>query len=255
VSTYRMYFRTSGKIFGREDLKADDDAAAIRIARVLYDTYSAVSDCLELWQGTRRIFDWPQSHHQKVCLADLIEAHQGVVLDKEETIGKSRWMIARSRRLIEAVDRVKSPVDALGRNANPGSEPAPVHSVIRTGRLVVYLNAQLATVDRRPLHLTNKEYAVLELLSLRKGTIVTREMLLARLYGGRDEPRVKIIDIFVCTLRRKIAEANGGDHHIETVWGRGYVLIDPNWGNRDLFIARFSRAMVKRAGHRAHVPT
>jgi two-component system, cell cycle response regulator CtrA len=98
---------------------------------------------------------------------------------------------------------------------------------IRTGRLVVDLSARLATIDDRPLRLTNMEYAILELLSLRKGTTLTHKMFLDHLYGGMDEPDMTIIKVFVCKLRRKIAEANGGKHYIGTVWGRGYMLNDP----------------------------
>ena len=88
------------------------------------------------------------------------------------------------------------------------------------------------TADERPLHLTAKEYGILELLSLRKGMTLTKEMFLNHLYGGMDEPELKIIDVFICKLRKKLAQATGGDHYIETVWGRGYVLRDPEsrWG-------------------------
>jgi len=74
---------------------------------------------------------------------------------------------------------------------------------------------------------TGKEYAMLELLSLRKGTTLTKEMFLNHLYGGMDEPELKIIDVFICKLRKKLAHACGGENYIETVWGRGYVLRDP----------------------------
>ncbi len=74
------------------------------------------------------------------------------------------------------------------------------------------------------MHLTGKEYQMLELLSLRKGTTLTKEMFLNHLYGGMDEPELKIIDVFICKLRKKLASAAGGKNFIETVWGRGYVL-------------------------------
>ena len=74
------------------------------------------------------------------------------------------------------------------------------------------------------MHLTGKEYQMLELLSLRKGTTLTKEMFLNHLYGGMDEPELKIIDVFICKLRKKLATAAGGKNFIETVWGRGYVL-------------------------------
>lgn len=100
-------------------------------------------------------------------------------------------------------------------------------SVIKTGRLTVNLDTRTVTVDERPLHLTGKEYGILELLSLRKGTTLTKEMFLNHLYGGMDEPELKIIDVFVCKLRKKLAVATNTDSYIETVWGRGYVLRDP----------------------------
>lgn len=100
-------------------------------------------------------------------------------------------------------------------------------SIITTGRLAVNLDARTVEVDGKPLHLTGKEYGILELLSLRKGTTLTKEMFLNHLYGGMDEPEVKIIDVFICKLRKKLANATEGSNYIETVWGRGYVLRDP----------------------------
>ena len=103
-------------------------------------------------------------------------------------------------------------------------------SIIRTGKLTVNLDARAVDVEGRRLHVTGKEYSILELLSLRKGTTLTKEMFLDHLYGGMDEPELKIIDVFICKLRKKLAEATGGEHYIETVWGRGYVLKDPESG-------------------------
>lgn len=100
-------------------------------------------------------------------------------------------------------------------------------SIIDTGRLTVNLDAQTVEVDKQSIHLTGKEYGILELLSLRKGTTLTKEMFLNHLYGGMDEPELKIIDVFICKLRKKISTATGGENYIETVWGRGYVLRDP----------------------------
>ena len=100
-------------------------------------------------------------------------------------------------------------------------------SVIRTGEINVNLDAKTVDVNGEMVHLTGKEYQMLELLSLRKGTTLTKEMFLNHLYGGMDEPELKIIDVFICKLRKKLAEATGGHNHIETVWGRGYVLREP----------------------------
>ena len=101
-------------------------------------------------------------------------------------------------------------------------------SIIMTGLLTVNLDAHTVEVEGQPIHLTGKEYGILELLSLRKGTTLTKEMFLNHLYGGMDEPELKIIDVFICKLRKKLNAATGGENYIETVWGRGYVLRNPD---------------------------
>jgi two-component system cell cycle response regulator CtrA len=100
-------------------------------------------------------------------------------------------------------------------------------SVIRTGDLVIKLDTKTVEMNGSPVHLTPKEYQILELLSLRKGTILTKEIFLNHLYGGMDEPLFKIIDVFICKLRKKLTNASGGKDYIETEWGRGYVLREP----------------------------
>jgi len=101
------------------------------------------------------------------------------------------------------------------------------NSVIQTGDITVNLDAKTVEVRGQRVHVTGKEYDILELLSLRKGTTLTKEVFLNHLYNGMDEPESKIIDVFVCKLRKKLAIATNGREHIETVWGRGYVLRDP----------------------------
>src|SRR6058998_1067962 len=101
-------------------------------------------------------------------------------------------------------------------------------SVIQTGDLVVNLDTKTVELNGAQVHLTGKEYQMLELLSLRKGTTLTKEMFLNHLYGGMDEPEIKIIDVFMCKLRKRLANASNGKDYIETVWGRGYVLREPS---------------------------
>ena len=103
-------------------------------------------------------------------------------------------------------------------------------SVVQTGDLVVDLDAKSVAINDSRVYLTSKEYQILELLSLRKGTTLTKEMFLNQLYGGMDEPEIKIIDVFICKLRKKLAGASGGKEYIETVWGRGYSLREPDEG-------------------------
>jgi two-component system, cell cycle response regulator CtrA len=97
-------------------------------------------------------------------------------------------------------------------------------SVIQTGDLSVDLDTKTVEISGVRVHLTGKEYQMLELLSLRKGMTMSKEMFLNHLYGGMDEPDAKIIDVFICKLRKKLTNASGGNEYIETVWGRGYAM-------------------------------
>ena len=101
-------------------------------------------------------------------------------------------------------------------------------SIVQSGDLAVDLDHKTVEVGGARVHLTAKEYQILELLCLRKGSTLTKEMLLNQLYGGLDEPEIKIIDVFICKLRKKLANASGGKNYVETVWGRGYALSEPS---------------------------
>jgi two-component system, cell cycle response regulator CtrA len=103
-------------------------------------------------------------------------------------------------------------------------------SVVHIGDLVVNLDSKTVEINHVRVRLTGKEYQMLELLSLRKTTTVSKEMFLNQLYGGMDEPEIKIIDVFICKLRKKLADASNGKDYIETIWGRGYVLREPHEG-------------------------
>ena len=124
-------------------------------------------------------------------------------------------------------------IQAIVRRSKGHSE-----SIIRTGKLAVNLDTRTVTIDEDIIHLTSKEYGILELLSLRKSSTLTKEMFLNHLYGGIDEPELKIIDVFVCKLRKKLSDASGGENYIETVWGRGYVLKDPSRTPAEIEAAR-----------------
>ena len=99
-------------------------------------------------------------------------------------------------------------------------------SVVRVGKMEINLDTKIVTVAGQVLPLTGKEYALMELLALKKGSTVSKDQFLNHLYGGMDEPEVKIIDVFFCKIRSKIKELSGGEDYITTVWGRGYILQD-----------------------------
>jgi two-component system cell cycle response regulator CtrA len=113
-------------------------------------------------------------------------------------------------------------IQAVVRRSKGYSQP-----VLRVGGLQLNLDSREVTVGGQTVHLTGKEYAILELLVLRKGMVLTKEAFLNHLYGGMDEPEMKIIDVFICKLRKKLATA-GADNLIGTVWGRGYMMREPS---------------------------
>ncbi|HUB47555.1 MAG TPA: response regulator transcription factor [Acetobacteraceae bacterium] len=113
-------------------------------------------------------------------------------------------------------------MQAIVRRCKGFSQPA-----LCVGPLQLNLDSREVTVDGKPVHLTGKEYAILELLVLRKGMVLTKEAFLNHLYGGMDEPEMKIIDVFICKLRKKLMQA-GADNMIGTVWGRGYMVREPS---------------------------
>ena len=119
-------------------------------------------------------------------------------------------------------DELVARIHAVARRSRGHAE-----SVIRTGELAVNIDARTVELGGRPLHVTAREFQILELLSLRKGTTITKQMFMNHLYGGMDEPELKIIDVFICKLRRKMLIAADGARHIETVWGGGYLLREP----------------------------
>jgi two-component system cell cycle response regulator CtrA len=113
-------------------------------------------------------------------------------------------------------------IHAVIRRSKGYSQP-----LLKIGNLQLNLDSRDVLVDGTQVHLTGKEYAILELLVLRKGMVLTKEAFLNHLYGGIDEPEMKIIDVFICKLRKKLAQS-GASNLIGTVWGRGYMMRDPN---------------------------
>ena len=107
-------------------------------------------------------------------------------------------------------------LEALVRRANGQRK-----NVLEFGDLTLDLHARQACVNDRPLDLIYREYQMLEFLCLRSGRVVSKETFLDHLGGGIDEPEMKIIDVFLCKLRKKIGREIQDVALIETVWGRG----------------------------------
>jgi two-component system, cell cycle response regulator CtrA len=144
-------------------------------------------------------------------LADTEDKVKGLRIDADDYLSKPFHKDELVARISAVVRRAKS----------------HDQSVIQIDDLVINLASKTAEINRGRVHLSGKEYQMLELLSLRKGTMITKEMFINHLYGGMDEPDFKIIDVFICKLRKKLVHASNGKDFIHTVWGNGYVLREP----------------------------
>jgi two-component system cell cycle response regulator CtrA len=171
-------------------------------------------------------FDVVRSTRAKGCKTPIIviSGHSGTDIQaKAYNLGADDFVIKPFHK-----DILVSKIQAVVRRTRGHAQ-----SIVQTGNLTLNLDSRTCQVAGRPVNLTGKEYQMLEILSLRKGTTITKEMFLNHLYGGLDEPEIKIIDVFICKLRKKLRTANAegdfsGQHFIETVWGRGYLLKDPD---------------------------
>ena len=112
-------------------------------------------------------------------------------------------------------------IQAIVRRTNGHPE-----SIVRFGKVTINLDTRIVNIDDKRIHFTNKEYVILELLAIKKGTVITKEMFLNHLYRSINEPEIKIINVFICALRKKLKQASGGVDYIETVQGYGYMLKD-----------------------------
>jgi len=221
-------------------LLVEDDTATAKSVEMMLKSEGYVCDCTDLGEDgleIGKLYDY-----DLIVLDLMLPDMDGYEVLKRLRAAKVRTPILILSGLSEPDQKVKGlgygADDYLTKPFDKGELIARIQavvrrskgfseSIIRTGKLAVNLDTRTVEVNKQPLHLTGKEYGILELLSLRKGTTLTKEMFLNHLYGGMDEPELKIIDVFVCKLRKKLSSATGGDNYIETVWGRGYVLRDP----------------------------
>ncbi|MDR2412269.1 MAG: response regulator transcription factor [Holosporales bacterium] len=222
-------------------LIVEDDSATAKGIELTLRSYGFVVDLTNLGQDgleIGRLYDYD------IILLDLILPDlNGIEVIRRLRSGNTRTPILVISGVLGTVDRVRcldagaddyltkpfdrkeliARIQAVVRRSKGHSQ-----SVIRVGRLSLDLRTHTVCVDGQDLlHVTGKEYSILELLCLRKGVTLTKEVFLNHLYGGLDEPDPKIIDVFICKLRRKIMMVTNGENYIETIWGRGYVLRDP----------------------------
>jgi two-component system cell cycle response regulator CtrA len=209
-------------------LLVEDEAVAARGITLMLKAAGAVVDQTD---GGEDALELLRHYEYDIVLLDLaLPDIEGFEVVRRMRISRNDTPVLVLSGLTMPQARVKAlslGADDFIRRSKGFSQPT-----VRLGRLELNLDSREVTVDGREVHLTGKEYSILELLVLRKGMVLTKEAFLNHLYGGMDEPEVKIIDVFVCKLRKKLARA-GADGIIGTIWGRGYMIREP--AAQDLF--------------------
>lgn len=227
-----------GNVLGMRVLLVEDEAIvaqgvllSLRASRAIIDQSDTGEDAIQL------------AHHYDydIILLDLMLPD----MDGFEVLRRMRAMhIMTPVLIISGLTRPDAKVRAFGVGADDfitkpidkGEMLARINAIVRRikghsvptiqiGALTLCLNSKEVTVNGTPLRLTVKEYGILELLVLRKGMVLSKDTFLNHLYGGIDEPEMKIVDVFICKLRKKLVQA-GCPNFIETVWGRGYRACD-----------------------------
>lgn len=98
---------------------------------------------------------------------------------------------------------------------------------IRSGGLAIDIQRHQVEIRGRMVQLTAKEYAVLELLARHKGETLSKADFLEGLYDEEgDTPSERIVDVFICKLRKKLMDADQTINYVQTIWGQGYMLPD-----------------------------
>jgi len=220
-------------------LLIEDDERSAQAIELALSTDGIVSDRAEF--GTEGI-DMMKLYNYDIIILDLMLSD----IDGYEVLSRIRSLKIRIPVLIlSGLSSIDQKIKGLGYGADDYLTK-PFHakeliariqaiirrskghseSIIRFDKVSINLDIRTVEIDKQVVHLTNKEYAILEMLIMRKGTVLTKEIFLNHLYGGIDEPDMKIIDVFVCKLRKKLRDASAGMNYIETIWGRGYILKD-----------------------------
>ena len=112
-------------------------------------------------------------------------------------------------------------IHAVVRRSNGHAE-----ETIRVGPAMLNLSSKTMLINGTAIPLTQKEYQIVEALCLRKNSALTKEQLMNLVYFGMDEPSTKIVDVFICKIRKKLRERGDCAELIHTVWGRGYMMSD-----------------------------
>ena len=219
-------------------LLVDNDAQAVSaIERSLKSSGSVLDHVMT----GEEAFHLAERHDYDALIMDIMLPDT----DGYEVIRRLRWSsIAVPIIVLSSLTRPQAKVKAFSLGADdflvrPFDESelgARIQAVVRRskglsrsrialGPVVLDVDSHTVAVNGETVHVTEKEYRILEMLFQRSGSVIAKESFLSQIYGGNDQPNAKIIDVFICKLRRKLAQA-GAEDVITTVWGDGYIVRD-----------------------------
>lgn len=216
----------------------DDHDTAAYLARGLRESGHGVDLCAD---GTEALAQALSEAHDVLVVDRMLPGMDGLRLVQSLRAAEVRTPVLFLSALGQVDDRVKglrsggddylakpfafsellARLEGLGRRANPGE----AESVLRVGDLELNRLERRASRGGRPIPLQPREFRLLEYLMLNAGRVVTRTMLLEKVWGYHFDPQTNVIDVHISRLRGKI-DKGFASPLLHTVRGAGYSLRD-----------------------------
>lgn len=174
------------------------------------------------------VLDWmlPERDGREVCAQLRQDGYTGAILmltARDSLEDRIRGLDAGADDYLVKpfeIDELLARLRALGRRSFIPIE----HDVTRIGKLALHRNSHMIVADEQKVQLTPREFQLLDLLIKNKGNVLTREVIMDRIWGMETEVTLKTIDATVKLLRKKLSLLAGAEQRIQSIRGVGYTF-------------------------------